>query len=390
MTGTAIAAGTATGIGVKSVGSRRALLAGLGATACAAGFSGKVFSQSGGCRDGYGTARCPLTVEKSTAPMPEVFASTGWKTVALETITMDVADYRREAAFYAALLGWRLREDDGRQAVMDIGTPDNRLLGSCILRDAPLQAFAAGGPRAAIRGFAWVIDKWDTRSVEAELRRRELAPVAEHRGAFQSFRVKDLDGWDLQICNDKGLFAARSNPAIVRPLPAPFAPTGWQTVWFDHFSFRGRDYKRNASFYANLLGWGRPFDEGTQIELTAGDVGDVLCRGGNAFIPDQVAAPVRPELDHISYGIAPWDVEQVRSSLEARGLPVRADTATAHVGPDGKNVPDDIYQAAYQSYQTLSPAGFPVQISWVTRDKRLVGAMADKPQALRKYPAAGR
>src|SRR6478672_2254530 len=97
--------------------SRRALLAGLGV----AGFAGTGLAQSGGCRDGYGTARCPLTAEKATAPVPEVFASTGWKTVALESVTMDVADYRREAAFYAALLGWRLREDDGRQAVMDIG-----------------------------------------------------------------------------------------------------------------------------------------------------------------------------------------------------------------------------------------------------------------------------
>jgi len=373
------------------VTSRRALLAGLGATVCAA----KALAQSGGCRDGYGTARCPLPVEKATAAVPEVFAPTGWRTVALESFTMDVADYRREAAFYAALLGWRLREDDGRQAVMDIGAPDNRILGSCILRDAPPASFGpgAGGqpaPRAAIRGFAWVIDKWDTRGVEAELRRRGLTPVPDHRGAFQSFRVKDLDGWDLQICNDKGLFAARSRPAAAKPPAMPFAPTGWQTVWFDHFSFRGRDYKRNASFYANLLGWGRPFDEGTQIELMAGDVGDVLCRGGNAFIPEQVAAPVKPELDHVSYGIAPWDVEQVRAALEARGLPVRADTATAHIGPDGKSVPDEIYQAAYQSYQTLTPAGFPVQISWVTRDKRLVGAMADKPQALRRYPSAGR
>jgi hypothetical protein len=278
---------------------------------------------------------------------------------------------------------------------MDIGAPQNSILGSCILRDAPPASFGPGAagqpsPRAAIRGFAWVIDKWETRAVEAELRRRGMTPVAEHRGAFQSFRVKDRDGWDLQICNDKGLFAARSRPATARPLPAPFAPTGWQTVWFDHFSFRGRDYKRNASFYANLLGWGRPFDEGTQIELMAGDVGDVLCRGGNAFIPDQIAAPVRPEIDHISYGIAPWDVEQVRAALEARGLSARADTATAHIGPDGRNVPDDIYQAAYQSYQTLTPAGFPVQISWVTRDRRLVGAMADKPQALRRYPALGR
>ena len=364
--------------------SRRILLGALGA-----GVAAPAFAQSGGCRDGYGRPRCPLPMEQATAPIKPVFEPTGWKTMALESFTIDVVDYRKEAAFYAALLGWTLRDDDGRQAVMDIGT-----LGSCIFRAAPPDSFSGIGannqpaPRAAIHSFAWVIDRWDAKTVAAELTRRGMTPVAENKGAFQSFRVKDPDGWDLQICNNQGLSAARRKPSSAKlPAPTPFAPTGWKTVWFDHFSFRGRDYKRSASFYANLLGWKPAFDEGTQVEMMAGDIGDVICRGGNRFIPEQVSGPDKAEIDHISYGIAPWDVEQVRAALEARGLPVRADTATAHIGPDNKSVPDDIYQAAYQSYQTLTPSGFPVQISWVTRDRRLVGAMADKPMALRKYPA---
>jgi len=364
----------------EAVFSRRALLGALGTM----GFAGSAFPQSGGCRDGYGRPRCPLPVEQATAPIPPVFGPTGWKTLALESFTIDVADYRVEAAFYAALLGWTLREDDGSRAVMDIGN-----LGSCIFRAAPPESFAKDGPHAAIRNFSWVIDPWDAKKVAAELVKRGMTPVAENRGAFQSFWVKDPDGWDLQICNGKGLSAGRRKASAAKP-SLPFAPTGWKTVWFDHFSFRGRDYKRSASFYANLLGWKPAFDEGTQIELMAGDIGDVICRGGNRLIPEQVSGPDKAELDHISYGIAPWDVEQVRAALESRGLSVRADTATAHIGPDNKSVPDDIYQAAYQSYQTLTPNGFPVQISWVTRDRRLVGAMADKPQALRKYPAAGR
>src|SRR4051812_21785057 len=104
-TGGAVIA-TATGTDARRTAamtpSRRALLAGLGA----AGIGGRALAQSGGCRDGYGTARCPLPVTRATAPAPEVFAPTGWKTLALESITMDVVDYRREAGFYAALLGW--------------------------------------------------------------------------------------------------------------------------------------------------------------------------------------------------------------------------------------------------------------------------------------------
>jgi hypothetical protein len=134
--------------------SRRMLLGSLGAA-----FSQSAFPQSGGCRDGYERPRCPLPVGRATAPIPELFAPTGWKTIGLESFTIDVADYRKEAAFYAALLGWTLREDDGQRAIMDIGR-----LGSCILRAAAPDSFKPGvngepAPRAAIRSFSWVIDR---------------------------------------------------------------------------------------------------------------------------------------------------------------------------------------------------------------------------------------
>jgi len=60
----------------------------------------------GRCRDGYVTPGCPLTRELATAPIKPVFAPTGWKTVALDHITFLTPDYRKEAAFYIALIGW--------------------------------------------------------------------------------------------------------------------------------------------------------------------------------------------------------------------------------------------------------------------------------------------
>ncbi|HEX2762045.1 MAG TPA: VOC family protein, partial [Rhizomicrobium sp.] len=211
--------------------SRRRLLGSL-AAAGAAGYAPDALAQ-GACRDGYGQGRCPLPKEEATAPIREVFAPTGWKTVALESFTIDVVDYRKEAAFYAALLGWKLREDDGKRAIMDVGN-----WGSCILRGAAPSSFGPGvdgapPPRAAVRSFAWVIDKWDARKVADTLHARELRPVAENRGAFQSFRVRDPDGWDLQICNNQGLSAARRKPSSAnwrrrRPsVPPAGAPSGW-------------------------------------------------------------------------------------------------------------------------------------------------------------------
>jgi hypothetical protein len=87
-------------------------------------------------------------------------------------------------------------------------------------------------------------------------------------------------------------------------------------------------------------------------------------------------------LDHISFGIAPWDVDAVRAALLTRGLKALVDTSSAHQGPDGKYVKDDIHQAAFQSYHTVTPNGFDLQISWMTRDKRLALATAIKPRTL--------
>ena len=369
--------------------SRRRVLGTLGAAAGTAAFAQAAFAQ-GGCRDGYSQAansRCPLSMEQATAPIKEVFDSTGWNTTALESFTMDVVDYKKEAAFYAALMGWKLREDDGKQTIMDVGN-----WGSAILRAAPAGSMGAArgpngaSPRAQVKAFAWVIDKWNARSVAAELSKRGMTPVADNKGAFESFHVKDPDGWDLQICNNKGLAAARKKPATASlSEPAPFGPTGWKTIWLDHFSFRVSNYKESASFYSNLLGWKRTYDEGTQNELEVGDVGEVLCRGGNPYIPAQANGPKGASIDHISFGITPWDVEAVRTALESRGLKVSIDTSGAHVGPDNKITSDDVYQAAFQSYHTETPNGFNLQISWNSIDKRLALATAVKPKALRKY-----
>ena len=34
---------------------------------------------------------------------------------------MHAVDYKKEAAYFMALMNWKLRSDDGKQAVLDIG-----------------------------------------------------------------------------------------------------------------------------------------------------------------------------------------------------------------------------------------------------------------------------
>jgi catechol 2,3-dioxygenase-like lactoylglutathione lyase family enzyme len=329
-------------------------------------FATFAFAQ-GKCRDGYRTHNCPLSEEVATAPVKPVFAPTNWKTMALDHITWEMPDYRKEAAFYVALMGWKLRRDDGRQAVLDIGD-----WGSAIFKQAKEQQ------SAVVKSFCFVIEPWNTATVEAELRKRGLHPVAENDGkGFESFHVQDPDGFDLQISNGKGLASTRKKTPATGKLsvPAPFPPTRWKTVWLDHLSFQVTNYKESASFYSNLLGWRSTYDEGSQHELMIGDVGEIIIRGGNPNDPDfgkTGATPVRKaRLDHISFGISPWDTDGVKMELEKRHLGARVDTST----------PDDIHVAAYKSYHTTTPNGYDLQISFVTQQNRLALSNAVRPKS---------
>ena len=330
-------------------------------------FVASAFGQ-GRCRDGYATRACPLTEEVATAAIKPLFPSTGWRTVALDHITFLMADYRKEAAFYIALMGWKLRSDDGRQAVLDIGD-----WGSAVFKASPEQK------TAVVESVCFVIAPWNAKAVHAELEKRGLAPVAENDGkGFESFHVKDPDGWDLQIGNGSGLAKTRKAPATAKlSAPPPFEPTGWKTVWLDHFSYNAANYKASASFYINLLGWKETYDEGSQQELMIGEVGDIIIRGGNPNDPNFAAAAPsrRARIDHISFGIAPWDTDGVKADLEKRGLRAQIDTSTR----------DDIHVAAFKSYHTTTPNGYNLQISFVTHDNRLALDDAVKPK-----PAGGR
>jgi catechol 2,3-dioxygenase-like lactoylglutathione lyase family enzyme len=319
----------------------------------------------GRCRDGYGTSACPLTRELAIAPIKAVFPSTGWKTVALDHITFLVADYRREAAFYIALMGWKLGGDDGKQAVLDIGS-----WASAVFKEVP------EGAGAAVDSICWVIEPWNAKTVKAELLARGLTPKPDNDGkGFESFHVKDPNGFDLQISNGNGLAKTRKTRANSKlsasmPLSLPFVNTKWSTVWLDHLSYNAANYKEAASFYANLLGWKETYDEGSQHELMIGDIGDIIIRGGNPNNPAAPVPPRRERIDHISFGIVPWDTDGVKAVLEKRGLRARIDTSTK----------DDIHVAAFKSYHTTTPNGFDLQISYVTHGNRLALSNAVKPR----------
>ena len=230
--------------------SRRQLLMALGVAVAVRPAPAFAQGQCGGAR--AGTTECDPTPAK----LP--FEATGWNTVLLDHLSCQVVDYPKEAAYYAALMNWKIRSDDGKQAVLDIGD-----WGGLVLRggfQAPPAAPVAeappagrgggrgGAPRAprlaAFDGFCWGIEPWDAKHVEAELKKRGLTPIADNQGKdFQSFHVKDPDGFDLQISNGNRKNRRQGAASGKTTAPAPFESTSWKTVWLDHISFEVSNYK---------------------------------------------------------------------------------------------------------------------------------------------------
>ena len=93
--------------------SRRQLLTALGIAVAINPATAIAQGQCGGALKG--------TPECNTTPAKLPFEPTGWKTVLLDHFTCQCVDYAKEAAFYQSLMNWKIRDDDGKQAVLDIG-----------------------------------------------------------------------------------------------------------------------------------------------------------------------------------------------------------------------------------------------------------------------------
>jgi len=352
--------------------SRRQLFKALGIAGIAAGVpilrTAETFAQ-GGC--GGDRAKLP---ECDPTPAKLPFERTGWKTTMLDYLSCQCADYQKEAAYYQALMNWKIRSDDGKMAMLDIGDWGGLMLrGGYVAPPAPPapatpppdaagRGGRGGGPRAPrnamFDAFAWGIDQWDAKKVEAELRKRNLNPVPENHGDVHGFRVKDPGGFDLIITdankNNRRKGAASGKSAA----PMPFEPTNWKTIWLDHLSFEVPNYKESVAFYDALLGWKPTKDEGSQNQVQIGEnIGDAIIRRGGGRGGQ---APAKAGIGHIAFGITPFDADAVAKELEKRGLTARVDTG-------GRG---DIHTSAYKSYHTTTPNGFDLQISATTKANR--------------------
>jgi len=169
--------------------------------------------------------------------------------------------------------------------------------------------------------------------------------------------------------------------------PTRPAGTPWKTVWLDHISFQVSDYKKSVDFYTDLMGWKVLNDTGTQAAVDINGIGGIIIRnrrrqpdagagaanppGTTPPRPDSATSaaggataqtsrpPVTAVVDHISWGIEPWDTETVRAELLKRGLTPREDTGNRGT----------METSAFKSFHVKDPDGWDLQISNQTKDK---------------------
>jgi len=163
--------------------------------------------------------------------------------------------------------------------------------------------------------------------------------------------------------------AATGSASVGAQTAAPAAAAPWKTVWLDHISYAVSDYRKSTAFYRDLMGWTVRNDNGTnQATLNINGMGGIIIRNrrapaegqpptsptASASQGTQAPTPITGVINHVSWGVQPWDTEKVKAELEKRGLNPRPDMV-------GEN---------FKSWHVKDPDGWDLQISNQTKDSR--------------------
>jgi catechol 2,3-dioxygenase-like lactoylglutathione lyase family enzyme len=164
-----------------------------------------------------------------------------------------------------------------------------------------------------------------------------------------------------QLIQSLALAAAAAGPVAAvgaqtaSTIPPATGPAPFKTVWLDHISYAVTDYRKSTAFYRDLMGWEIKHDDGKQqCTMKIGDIGEIIIRNKREGAAAQNAQPVTSVINHVSFGVTPWDTDKVKAELENRGLKPRPDMV-------GDN---------FKSFHVKDPDGWDLQISNVTKTNR--------------------
>ena len=132
-----------------------------------------------------------LTATAASAGGAAAQAASPANAIAINHVSMQVADYAKTRDFYAGVLGMAVSDDDKKnQCRLSFG-------GNVIIARS---ASSRPGGKIGIDHMAYTLANWDTDksvkpAVEAELKRRGLTV----RVQGESFHVQDPDGFEVQM-----------------------------------------------------------------------------------------------------------------------------------------------------------------------------------------------
>jgi catechol 2,3-dioxygenase-like lactoylglutathione lyase family enzyme len=143
------------------------------------------------CRDAYEAGRKNL----DKAPKP---SGRGFKAIAFSNIVLNTTDIPKAREFYQNFFGMDVLQDTPQQAVLRFGNH------GLVLR-------SSGGAEPFCNHFGLAIENYDHAKVEAELKRRGLAPKAD---GDKAWAISDPDGIRVDIASADYLdYLASSSPS---------------------------------------------------------------------------------------------------------------------------------------------------------------------------------
>jgi len=244
-----------------------------------------------------------LAVAATAASTPALAADARLKATWVSHYTYVAPDLKKTRDWYHEVFGMQVGHEEPKISHLWYGDQGGDTL--MIIRQAN-----AGEAAPRIERFAFTVDNWDKKAVEAELKRRNLQPKSDGE---RGFWFDDPDGFEI------GVFAKNYAKRLSAPAGTPQL---WKALSVNHVVELSRDYRKLADWYKDVLTLRETHDSKRDTYQWFGDSVWIPTTIGNN---PKTSAELK-SLDHVAYTIENYKKDEVQAELERRNLKPRLDT----------------------------------------------------------------